>query len=281
MPLYVRHSTTEPLVRPTVVAALDGWVDAGGAASAAAARLAADSELVATFDADTIFDFRARRPTLIIESGKPATLTWPELTLRRRRVGARDMLILAGAEPDYRWHTLAADVIALCLELGAQEWITIGAIPAAVPHTRPVTALGSESAPGLLRGGVTPGPAGNLKVPAALLSVLEIEASKAGLPALGYFVQIPHYVTGGYPSAAVELVRLVSRHLDEEIGPGSLVEEGRVLLARLDAATSGDEGTRAYVERLEQASDESRLATGDDLISEIESFLRTRRDGPE
>jgi len=70
MPLYVRHSTTEPLVRPTVVAALDGWVDAGGAASAAAARLAADSELVATFDADTIFDFRARRPTLIIENGQ-------------------------------------------------------------------------------------------------------------------------------------------------------------------------------------------------------------------
>jgi len=64
---------------------------------------------------------------------------------------------------------------------------------------------------------VTPGPAGNLKVPAALLSVLEIEASRPALPALGYFVQIPHYVTGGYPSAAVELVRLVSRHLDEEI----------------------------------------------------------------
>lgn len=281
MPLYLRHQTTEPLVRPTVVAALDGWVDAGSAASAAAGRLAVDSEVVATFDADAIFDFRARRPTLIIENGKPATLTWPELTLRRRRVGARDLLILAGAEPDYRWHALAADVIALCQDLGAQEWISIGAIPAAVPHTRPVTILGTESAPGLLRGGVTAGPAGNLKVPAALLSVLEIEASKAGLPALGYFAQIPHYVTGGYPSAAVELVRLVSRHLDAEVSPGPLAEEGRVLLARLDVATAGDDGTRAYVERLEQASDESRLATGDDLISEIESFLRDRRDGPD
>jgi hypothetical protein len=278
MPLYARTQVLEPIIRPTLVAALDGWVDAGGAATAAAGRLAAVSEVVATFDADAIFDFRARRPTLAIEDGRPTTLTWAELTLRRRRVGRRDLLVLSGAEPDYRWNALAHDLVQLCLELGVEEWISIGAIPAAVPHTRPVTILGTESSRGLLRGNVTAGPSGLLRVPAALLSVLEMAMAEHGIDALGYFAQIPHYVTGSYPSAAVDLVRLVSRHLDEEIAPGPLAEEARLLLARLDAATSSDEGTRAYVERLEQASDESRLATGDDLISEIEIFLRQRRD---
>ena len=80
--------------------------------------------------------------------------------------------------------------------LGVVEWISLGAIPAAVPHTRPVPILGTEASPGLLRGDVLAGPAGTLRVPSALVSALEIEVSKAGIPALGYFAQVPHYVSG-------------------------------------------------------------------------------------
>jgi hypothetical protein len=142
-----------------------------------------------------------------------------------------------------------------------------------------VTILGTEARPGLLRGGVTPGPTGILRVPSAALSWLEMAAADAGLAAVGYFAQIPHYVSGPYAPAAVVLIRAVERHLDLELPRGELADEARVLRQRLDAATAADETTRAYVERLESMVDESRLPEGDDLISQIEQFLRNRNPG--
>src|SRR5664280_770801 len=154
------------------------------------------------------------------------------------------------------------------------EWISLGAIPAAVPHTRDVPIMGTESAPGLLRANVTPGPDGILRVPAAAISVLDHAIARAGIPAVGYFAQVPHYVTGAYVPAALELLRVLSRHLGREVAPGALRDESRQVLERLDVATAADEGTRAYVERLEATVDEARRPSGDDLISEIERFLR-------
>src|ERR1019366_8146560 len=104
---------------------------------AAAAKLAEDGDIVATFDADLLFDYRARRPTLEIADGRPAELTWPELVLRRSRFGERDVLVLAGPEPDFRWRELSEAAVELGRRLGVVEWISIGAIPATVPHTRP------------------------------------------------------------------------------------------------------------------------------------------------
>ena len=158
--------------------------------------------------------------------------------------------------------------------LGVLEWISLGAIPAAVPHTRAVTVLGTESEEGLLRGDVRPGPAGTLRVPSACISVLDHAVSRAGVPTLGYYAQVPHYVGGTYPAAAIELLRAVERHLDERFDVSGLEEEARQLRIRLDAATAVDDTTRTYVERLEAMVDEQRLPSGDDLISEIERFLR-------
>ena len=262
------------LVAPLVVASFDGWVDAGAAATSAAARLAEGAETIATFDADRLFDYRARRPTLEIDDGRPARLTWPELTLRRARFADHDLLVLSGPEPDYRWRELEAAVVDLIGRLDVATWISLGAIPAAAPHTRPVTILGTESRPGLLRGGVSPGPDGVLRVPAAAISVLDLAVSRAGVATVGYYAQIPHYVTGEYPPASVELLRLVGQHLDADIAMGELRDEARRVLARLDAATAADASTRAYVERLEAMVDEARRPAGDDLISEIERFLR-------
>ena len=269
------------LVAPLLVASFDGWVDAGAAATSAAARLAEGAETIATFDADRLYDYRARRPTLEIVDGRPDRLTWPELTLRRARFGDRDLLVLAGPEPDYRWLELERETVELARRLDVAEWISIGAIPAAVPHTRPLTILGTESRPGLLRGGVAPGPDGVLRVPSAALSVLDLAIAASGIPTLGYYAQVPHYVSGAYPPASVELIRLVGQHLDHEIAIGELRDEARRMLARLDVATSGDANTRTYVERLEAMVDEARRPAGDDLISEIERFLRDRGDGPD
>jgi len=267
------------LIEPIAVVAFDGWVDAGSAATAAAARLAEGSDVIATFQGDLLFDYRARRPTLEIVDGRPSLLSWPELTMRRARIAERDLLIVAGPEPDYRWRELATDMVDLAGRLGVVEWISLGAIPAAVPHTRPIPVMGTESVPGLLRGGVQPGPAGVLRVPSAASSVIDHALAASGIAALGYYAQVPHYVSGPYPPAAVALLRAVGRHLDTDIDSGSLDDEARQLRTSLDAAAALDDQTRTYVERLEAMVDEARLPSGDELISDIERFLRDRGTG--
>jgi hypothetical protein len=277
MPLFRLEQPLPALDHPVLLAAFDGWVDAGAAATAALAMIGEGATTIATFDADALYDFRARRPTLDIRDGRPASLEWPELTLRHVHRQGLDLVILAGPEPDFRWHALSAELVDLLEQLGVRQWISLGAIPAAVPHARAVPILGTESAPGLLRGDVNAGPTGLLRVPAAVLSVLEMAAAAAGVPAVGYFAQIPHYVSGGYAPASVALLRALEQHLGIDLPLGELIEEAGRLRTRLDAAVAADETTRAYVERLEAMVDEERQPAGDDLISEIERFLREGR----
>ena len=265
-----------PLERPTLIAALDGWIDAGGASTTAAEQLAEDGHAVATFNGDILFDFRSRRPTLDIIDGRLTKLEWPSLVIQRARLGDRDLLVMTGAEPDFRWRELADSVVELARRVGVAEWISLGAIPAAVPHTRPVPVMGSASAPGLLKGDIQPGPEGRLRVPSAALSVLEMTIGAAGIPALGYYAQVPHYVSGPYATAALQLLRTVGRHVGVDVPTGDLESESRELRTRLDLATAADDTTRNYVERLEAMADEERLPSGDELISDIERFLRDR-----
>jgi PAC2 family protein len=273
VPLY-EIQDPGPLRSPSLLVALDGWVDAGSAATTAAGLVATGGRVVATFDSDRLFDYRARRPTLEIVDGRLSELEWPEFRIQLVHPDGHDLLVLTGPEPDYHWPTLAAAVAELAGRLGVKEWISIGAIPAAVPHTRPVPILGTASRPGLLRGSVKPGPTGLLRVPAALVSVLEIRAAADGIDSVGYFAQVPHYVSGPYPAAALELLLTVERHLGYPLDRGDLRDEAEQLRGRLDAAAAVDDNTRSYVERLEAMVDEERLPAGDDLISEIEQFLR-------
>jgi len=270
------YQMTEPkdLVAPTMIAAFDGWVDAGTAATTAAGQVAAGGDLVATFEGDLLFDYRARRPILEIRDGRMSSLAWRELTIRHRRIGERDMLVLTGVEPDFRWREFCDAVVDIATRLGVTQWISLGAIPAAVPHTRAVPIIGTQSEPGLLRGNVQAGPEGLLRVPAAAISVLEMMMGRAGTTAVGYFAQVPHYVSGPYPVAALALLRALERHVGVSIPAGALEDEARQLGTHLDSLAKGDETTRAYVERLESMVDEERLPAGDELISEIERFLR-------
>lgn len=262
------------LIAPTMVGAFDGWVDAGSAATSALGQLIGDAVVVATFDADALFDYRSRRPTLEIMDGRLSELTWPELAVRRVRVTERDLLILAGPEPDDRWRAFGSAVVEIAQRLSVVEWVSLGAIPAAVPHTRDVPILGTTSEPGRLRGNVQAGPAGLLRVPAAAISILEMAMAGGGIPAVGYFAQVPHYVSGPYPAASLELLRTLGRHLGVELPTGDLPDQAGQLRTRLDTATALEETTRSYIERLEAMVDEQRLPSGDDLIGEIERFLR-------
>ena len=194
MPLYQLVEPVET-VAPTMVVAFDTWVDAGSAATTAVEQLVTESRVVARFDPDALFDYRARRPPLEIRDGRLAELTWPDLTVRQATIDGRDLLAFCGPEPDYRWREFGEAVADLVERLEVAEWISVGAIPAAVPHTRAVPIIGTASGSAVLTSGVNRGPDGILRVPSAAISMLEMRVAEAGLPALGYFAQIPHYVS--------------------------------------------------------------------------------------
>lgn len=274
MTLYRLDAPEEALAAPVVIAAFDGWIDAAGASTATTELLAGQGRTIATFDGDVLFDYRSRRPTLDIVDGTLTRLEWPMLTMSLTTVGGRDLLILTGAEPDFRWGELAGSVHELCLRLGVVEWVSIGTIPAAVPHTRQVPILATASSPGLLHHEVTKGPEGLLRVPAAALSTIELAITEAGIPAVGFYGQVPHYVGGPYAAASVALLEHLGLHLGVMLDAGDLPEQATDQRQRLDAAAAADEDTRAYIERLESMVGEDRIPSGDDLAQEIERYLR-------
>ena len=239
MPLYLLSEPTEPLVAPAIVAALDGWIDAAGASTTAAERLADGAAPLATFDADLLFDFRSRRPVLDVVDGRLSELTWPELTLRHRRLGDRDVLVLTGAEPDFRWQELGRDVLSVARRLGVTQWVSLGAIPTAVPHTRPVPVLATASAEGLLQEDEQVGPAGLLRVPSAALSAIEKSVADDGMPTVGFYAQVPHYVGGPYAAAAIAILEHLGRHLGVEPPLDGLPDEAMAQRQRLDTDRPG------------------------------------------
>jgi hypothetical protein len=269
----------EPLVAPAIVAAFDGWIDAGGASTAAAEHMAGGNEPIVTFASDLLYDYRSRRPVLDIVDGTLTELTWPDLTMKRVRLGARDVVVLTGPEPDFRWRELGGDVLEVAERLGAVEWISLGAIPAAVPHTRPVPILATASKAGLLRHDERQGPDGLLRVPSAALSTIELAVTGGGIPAVGFYAQVPHYVGGSYPAATIAILEHAERHLGVEVAIGPLSDEALSQRQRLDQAVAADEDSKTYVERLENVVDNQELPTGDELVSEIERFLQQRDGG--
>jgi hypothetical protein len=279
VPLSHLTEPSEPLVAPAVVAAFDGWIDAAGASTAAAEQIARDGEPIVTFESDLLYDYRARRPVLDIVDGTLTELTWPDLSIRRARRGERDLLVLSGPEPDFRWRELGRDLLEVALRLGVVEWVSLGAIPAAVPHTRPVPILATASKAGLLHGDEQQGPAGLLRVPSAALSAVEMTISGSGVPTVGFYAQVPHYVGGPYAAATIALLEHAGRHLGVDLPLGSLPDEAMAQRERLDAAVAADEDSRAYLARLESVIDNQELPTGDELVGEIERFLQQRGDG--
>jgi hypothetical protein len=281
VPLYQLADDLPDLRGAVLIASFDGWVDAAEAASRAVEHVAAGGRVIATFDPDAVFDYRSRRPVLDVQDGRLSELRWPELAIHHTRVGHHDLLIFSGAEPDLRWRELAADAVALVRDLGVAQWVSLGAVPGAVAHTRPVPVMVTASEDGLLHPGESPGPEGLLRVPAAVLSVLELAVTGQGTPGVGFYAQVPPYASIGYTAASLALLDRLSRHLDVSFDIDELVDEERQQRARYDAAVAGDAVLRETVARLESATgdmDDEQLPSGDDLAREIERFLRRQGD---
>jgi proteasome assembly chaperone (PAC2) family protein len=272
--LYRFTGEVPALDAPVLITAMDGWVDAARAATSAAEHIASSGEIIASFDMDELLDFRARRPVLDIVDGELKSLAWSELNVRRVRAGKRDLIVLTGPEPDFRWRALAGSVHELAVRLGIIESVTLGSLGLGVLYTRPTQISATASRPELL----TPEdqrPEGLLRVPAAAVSVIEMTLRDSGIPTVGFFAQTPHYVNDTYTPAVIALLERLGRHLDYSFSTGTLAEEAETQRAALDRIVEQRPEVKEYVERLEEAYQPGwRIPSADELAAEVERFLR-------
>ena len=268
------------LESPVLIMALKGWIDAGLGADGAAEVLLGnlDRQTVARFDADTLLDWRARRPVLRLEDGINTQLSWEETELSWARDAAgNDLLLLLGNEPDHAWLAFSSQVVDLALDLGTRLVIGFGAYPAPAPHTRPPLLAASASddalAAGLLRSSV--------EVPTGVQGMIERRAARAGLPALGLWVQVPHYVAAmPYPAASLALLQGANAAAGLALPLADLEARAADNRARLDELIAQNPEHVAMVTQLEAQVDEVATnqalsaTSGDELAAELERFLR-------
>lgn len=287
MSLFERHLDVAP-DRPVLVVALEGWIDAGFGATAAVAALLGgmSTEVVGTFDADALLDSRARRPVLSIEDGVRKGLTWPSITLRHGedRVG-NDLLLLVGPEPDHRWRAFTREVVEVAHGLGVRLVVGLGAFPAPVPHTRPVRLAATAPTPELAAEVGFVG--GSIDVPAGAQAALEEAFTEVGVPAVGLWARVPHYVAAmPYPAASLALLEGLNSLAGVAVDAGDLADAARTSRERIDGLVGQNPEHLALVAQLEAQHDAEPpsppfgdLPSGDELAAELERYLRDQREG--
>jgi hypothetical protein len=280
MALYEIVKEPGEIAAPALIVSFEDWVDAGSSGSIAARHVSRGGEIFATFDTDALFDYRSHRPILDIVDGIPKRFEWPQLAVIHRRLPERDLFVLRGPEPDLRWKEFAEDVLKLALRIGIIEHVSIGSIPSAVPHTVPTTVMSTSS--GDNPPANTNAVEGLLRVPAAAVSAVEWTMASNGIPAVGFWAQVPHYASP-YTGGAIALIRRLESHLSVTIGVGDLEEEDARQRAALQEIIAGNPEAQKYVERLEGLVGEQEIPSAENIAQEVERFLRDqdRRDeGP-
>ncbi len=261
------------LTAPALIAAFDGWVSAGAAGTATAEHIADGGDVIALFESDDLFDYRVNRPSLEFVDGIATEIGWPEVVMRHRNLDGRDLLVLTGPEPNWKWQAFSAQVADLAGELGVVQHVSLGGIPWAAPHTRPTIVVTTSSRPDLL-GDDANHPQGELRVPASVVSAVAHALADRGIPTVGLWARVPHYVGGVYHPAVVTLVERLSRHLGVKIPLGSLVDDAQDQRRSLDEAVDEQEGITDVVTRLEALYDaQGEVASGEEIAAEIERFL--------
>jgi proteasome assembly chaperone (PAC2) family protein len=278
--LWERHPQLE---RPVLVAAFRGWNDGGNGASLAAGYLARlwGARRFAEIDAEGFFDFQATRPQVSLIDGVSRRIDWPETVFYHARPtgSERDVVLLLGVEPNYRWRTFTELTSGLAVELGVELVVTMGSLLADVPHTRPAPVTGSANDQRLIdQLGLS---ASRYEGPTGIVGVLHDACARAGLPSASLWAAVPHYVQlTPSPRAAKALVERLGSLLELEIDVAELEEAGTSYSQQVSEAVATDAETQAYVEELEQRVDElerdEQLPSGDALAAELTRFLRER-----
>jgi proteasome assembly chaperone (PAC2) family protein len=273
------------LESPVLIMVLDGWIDAGLAAASAASVIVEELDLhaVAQFDSDALLDFRARRPVMRLVDGINTEVSWPTTDLfQAKDAVGNDVLLLLGAEPDHAWRRFSHSVVDLALDLGTRLVVGLGAYPAPVPHTRPpriaCTATSEELASqGFLRS--------SIEVPIGVQGLIERVCANRGLPAIGLWAQVPHYVAAmPYPAAALALLAETNRIGDLGIPLGELDSQASATRTRIDELIAQNAEHEEMVRQLEGQADAAgdpgmQMTSGDELAAELERFLREQPEG--
>ena len=274
---------------PALVCAFKGWNDAGDAASSALTFLGAslEAERFATIDPEEFYDFQATRPNVSIVDGDTREITWPEVEIYEARVprAPRDLILVAGVEPSMRWRTFCETVIDLAEALGAQMVVTLGALLADVPHTRPVNVSGLASDDTLMERLGVPNP--GYEGPTGIVGVLHSACAEAGIPSASLWASVPHYVAVvPNPKGALAVLRQLERVIGVTVDASELESAALEYDRQVNRAVEMDPDVQAFVERLEREASESEeapnpkdLPSGDVIAREFQRFLRQR--GPE
>jgi predicted ATP-grasp superfamily ATP-dependent carboligase len=271
------------LTRPVLIGAFRGWNDGAQAASLAAGYLAKtwSAQRFADVDPESFFDFQATRPHVSLEDGLTRRIDWPETAFYHARPDRldRDVVLLLGIEPNLRWRTFSELLVGLTRELGVELVITLGALLADVPHTRPSPVTGSASDPDLVRRlGLS---SSRYEGPTGIVGVLHDACKRAGIPSASLWAAVPHYVSlTPSPRAAVALCERLGELIGVSVDVDELEEAAQNYEEQVSAAVASDEETAAYVEDLESRVDSleeaTELPSGDALAAELTRFLRER-----
>ncbi|HET7555154.1 MAG TPA: PAC2 family protein [Gaiellaceae bacterium] len=271
------------LERPVLVAAFRGWNDGAQAASLAAGYLAKSwgAERFAELDPEGFFDFQATRPHVSLVEGLTRRIDWPETVFYHARPDGldRDVVLLLGIEPNLRWRTFTDLVVGLATELRIELLITLGALLADVPHTRPAPVTGSATDSELVeRLGLS---ASRYEGPTGIVGVLHDSCGQNGIPSASLWAAVPHYVSlTPSPKGALALCERLGALIGVDVDADELEEAARNYEEQVSEAVATDEETASYVDELERRADQleetTDLPSGDALAAELTRFLRER-----
>jgi len=272
------------LREPVLVAAFEGWNDAAEAASGVLDHLLEvfDGQLVAEVDPEDYYDFQVNRPSITIGEQGIRDIEWPGTRLYTVcPPDGPDLIVVRGVEPSMRWRSFVSEIVGLAFELDVDHAVTLGALLADSPHTRPVPVTGIASDAGLARQ-LTLEPS-RYEGPTGVVGVLTEALAHAGISTVSYWAAVPHYVSQApCPKATLELLRHLEDALPLAVPHGDLEEDAVAWERSVDELAAADDEVAEYVKSLEEARDTADLpeASGDAIAREFERYLRRRDDPP-
>jgi proteasome assembly chaperone (PAC2) family protein len=269
---------------PILVAAFEGWNDAGDAATTAIEhlQLSWDATPLAEIDPDDYYDFQVTRPTVHMVDGVTRRVEWPttRLTVCRPPGSATDVVLVHGIEPNMRWRRFCAELLEHVERLGVTTVITLGALLADTPHTRPVPVTGTAyDTASATKFGLEHS---RYEGPTGIVGVFQDSCVQAGVPAISIWAAVPHYVSQPpSPKATLALLHRVEELLDVEVPLGALPAQAEEWERTVSEMADEDEDVRNYVRALEERGDEISLTetSGDAIAAEFERYLRRRGRG--
>ena len=281
MASHVRIERRPTLRRPVLVAAFRGWNDGAQGASLAASFLAQawSARRFAGLDPEEFFDFQVTRPHVALEDGVTRRIDWPDTAFYHAELPGheRDAVVLLGIEPNLRWKTFTGEIVDVARELGVELVVTLGALLADVPHTRPCPVTGSATDPRLVEElGLAQS---RYEGPTGIVGVLHDACRGAGVASASLWAAVPHYASlAASPKAALALCTRLGSLLEVELDTTDLERASEAYERQVSEAVAQDEDTAAYVRELERRrdalGDELDVPSGDALAAELSRFLR-------